>query len=399
MPAETRWQAVNARATGINADYMMGTYPHGHRSGRGAPPRLGPYGGYTDPRFTTTTTPLRSSHAVRAGGAASLSPEGSARLGRGSPALPTQSPPGALGMLTRHPAQPGQRCRPAFVVSAGNSCPELGEGGGGVGEGLSVSLHFFHEISLVSGNTAPHRWFQQCFPDGYPDRETEAHSKRRPCLSASLGHGARQPSPSLNPSAICSLPGRGTTSLPRPRGPPAHSQPGGSDRQPPRTATTVPPPPSAGDRRVPQHPQLPPSCGRWGGGPIPPPPAARQRGSVSNPRKKPRLPSIQPQNNPRAGRQLPASTLLPKTGSRQAAPEGTPPAPARHRGLGGWREAPRHGVTPRTGFRQPCLLPALPGTGQRSFPKQHRSKTGGERASSRAAFSLFLFKIIFKNLK
>lgn len=275
MPAETRWQAVNARATGINADYMMGTYPHGHRSGRGAPPRLGPYGGYTDPRFTTTTTPLRSSHAVRAGGAASLSPEGSARLGRGSPALPTQSPPGALGMLTRHPAQPGQRCRPAFVVSAGNSCPELGEGGGGVGEGLSVSLHFFHEISLVSGNTAPHRWFQQCFPDGYPDRETEAHSKRRPCLSASLGHGARQPSPSLNPSAICSLPGRGTTSLPRPRGPPAHSQPGGSDRQPPRTATTVPPPPSAGDRRVPQHPQLPPSCGRGGGDPSHPP---RQHG-------------------------------------------------------------------------------------------------------------------------
>lgn len=42
------------------------------------------------------------------------------------------------GTLTRHRRSPASAARPAFVVSAGSSCAELGR------EGLCISLHFFH---------------------------------------------------------------------------------------------------------------------------------------------------------------------------------------------------------------------------------------------------------------
>lgn len=143
------------------------------------------------------------------------------------------------------------------------------------------------------------------------------------------------------------------------------------------------------------------------GGTLPSPPQANHSGGEGFPIPgKPRLLSIQPQNNPRAGCQLPASTLLPKPGRRQAAPEGlrvlwTPPPRAGQAHRGEMERSSPPWADPTAGL--PPALPALPTLPAcpdwavlipRAAPVKNR-----RRALSRADFPLFLLKIIFKNLK
>lgn len=130
------------------------------------------------------------------------------------------------------------------------------------------------------------------------------------------------------------------------------------------------------------------------GRPFPAPPGKQGRGKGFPIPGKPRLPSIQPQNNPWAGRQPPAPTLLPKAGRRQCARGFASFGPPCRPGIGWTEKNPSPWGNPTAGL--PSVLPA--GTRQRSFLERSLPKIGGDLSLGLICL-FFLLKIIIKNLK
>lgn len=107
-------------------------------------------------------------------------------------------------------------------------------------------------------------------------------------------------------------------------------------------------------------------------GTLPSPQIKHSRGERFPIPGKPRLSSIQPQNNPRAGCQLPLPPSRPiQAGDRQCMVVSRHPS-APHAGQAlGRMESPHHGLIPHPGFLQPCA-PFLPHS--RAAPVKNRRR-------------------------